>query len=230
MLLMIDNYDSFTFNIVQYLGELGADVKVVRNDEITVAEMAALNPDHIVFSPGPCTPNEAGVCVDEHLALPKLRRYWDDPQGAPTALLAPLVHIVREPLETCISAYQYHLVSTEAWLRTPRPEDLVRRGPTAGLPWQAVLRQADTRTGLRLECRRSIHDQIVQQADIFPGATLCVGGFGLCGSARAAPPAHTVMQPTFESACAHTHLSFSPCAPQSQRISSPRWCARAPVN
>lgn len=64
MLLMIDNYDSFTFNIVQYFGELGADVKVVRNDEITVAEMAALNPDHIVFSPGPCTPNEAGVCVD----------------------------------------------------------------------------------------------------------------------------------------------------------------------
>ena len=110
---------------------------------------------------------EAGVCVDEHLALSKLRRYWDDPQGAPTALLAPLVHIVREPLETCISAYQYHLVSTEAWLRTPRPEDLVRRGPTAGLPWQAVLRQADTRTGLRLECRRSIHDQIVQQAEVF---------------------------------------------------------------
>jgi anthranilate synthase component II len=64
MLLMIDNYDSFTFNIVQYLGELGADVRVARNDEITVAEMAALDPDHIVFSPGPCTPNEAGVCLD----------------------------------------------------------------------------------------------------------------------------------------------------------------------
>jgi anthranilate synthase component II len=64
MLLMIDNYDSFTFNIVQYFGELGADVKVVRNDEITVAEMATLDPDHIVFSPGPCTPNEAGVCVE----------------------------------------------------------------------------------------------------------------------------------------------------------------------
>jgi anthranilate synthase component II len=64
MLLMIDNYDSFTFNLVQYFGELGADVTVVRNDEITVAEMAALDPDHIVLSPGPCTPNEAGVCVD----------------------------------------------------------------------------------------------------------------------------------------------------------------------
>ena len=64
MLLMIDNYDSFTFNIVQYLGELGADVKVVRNDEIDVAGIAALAPRHLVVSPGPCTPNEAGVSVE----------------------------------------------------------------------------------------------------------------------------------------------------------------------
>ena len=63
MLLMIDNYDSFTYNLVQYLGELGADVKVVRNDELTVAEIEALNPERIVVSPGPCTPNEAGVSV-----------------------------------------------------------------------------------------------------------------------------------------------------------------------
>ena len=63
MLLMIDNYDSFTFNLVQYFGELGQDVKVVRNDEITVAEIAALKPDHLVLSPGPCSPAEAGVCV-----------------------------------------------------------------------------------------------------------------------------------------------------------------------
>ncbi|MDI4633136.1 aminodeoxychorismate/anthranilate synthase component II [Pelomonas sp. V22] len=63
MLLMIDNYDSFTFNLVQYFGELGADVKVVRNDQITVAEIGALKPDHLVFSPGPCSPAEAGVCV-----------------------------------------------------------------------------------------------------------------------------------------------------------------------
>ena len=63
MLLMIDNYDSFTFNLVQYFGELGQDVKVVRNDEITVAEIAALKPDHLVLSPGPCSPTEAGVCV-----------------------------------------------------------------------------------------------------------------------------------------------------------------------
>jgi len=63
MLLMIDNYDSFTYNVVQYLGELGADVQVYRNDEITVEEIEALNPDHLVISPGPCTPNEAGVSV-----------------------------------------------------------------------------------------------------------------------------------------------------------------------
>ncbi len=63
MLLMIDNYDSFTYNVVQYFGELGADVKVVRNDEITIEEIEKLNPDHLVISPGPCTPNEAGVSV-----------------------------------------------------------------------------------------------------------------------------------------------------------------------
>ncbi len=63
MVLMIDNYDSFTFNLVQYLGELGAGVKVLRNDEIDVAGIAALNPSHLILSPGPCTPNEAGVCV-----------------------------------------------------------------------------------------------------------------------------------------------------------------------
>lgn len=63
MLLMIDNYDSFTYNVVQYLGELKADVKVVRNDEITLEEIAALAPEKIVISPGPCTPNEAGVSM-----------------------------------------------------------------------------------------------------------------------------------------------------------------------
>ena len=63
MLLMIDNYDSFTFNLVQYLGELGQVVKVVRNDAMSVAEIAALAPERIVISPGPCTPNEAGVSL-----------------------------------------------------------------------------------------------------------------------------------------------------------------------
>ncbi len=63
MLLMIDNYDSFTYNLVQYFGELGQEVSVLRNDEIDVAGIAALNPARLVLSPGPCTPAEAGVCV-----------------------------------------------------------------------------------------------------------------------------------------------------------------------
>jgi anthranilate synthase component II len=70
MLLMIDNYDSFTYNLVQYLGELGADVRVFRNDRIGIAGIAALGPEHIVISPGPCTPNEAGISVQviEHFS------------------------------------------------------------------------------------------------------------------------------------------------------------------
>jgi anthranilate synthase component 2 len=63
MLLMIDNYDSFTYNLVQYFGELGEDVRVFRNDEIDVEGIGALKPDRIVLSPGPCSPAEAGVCV-----------------------------------------------------------------------------------------------------------------------------------------------------------------------
>jgi anthranilate synthase component II len=63
MLLMIDNYDSFTYNLVQYLGELGEDVRVFRNDEITLEEVEQLKPERIVVSPGPCTPNEAGISV-----------------------------------------------------------------------------------------------------------------------------------------------------------------------
>jgi anthranilate synthase component 2 len=69
MLLMIDNYDSFTYNLVQYLGELGADVRVFRNDAITLDEVAAMKPDQIVVSPGPCTPSEAGISV------PLIRRF-----------------------------------------------------------------------------------------------------------------------------------------------------------
>ena len=63
MLLMIDNYDSFTYNLVQYFGELGEEVRVFRNDEITLEGIAGLKPDRLVLSPGPCTPAEAGVCV-----------------------------------------------------------------------------------------------------------------------------------------------------------------------
>jgi anthranilate synthase/aminodeoxychorismate synthase-like glutamine amidotransferase len=64
MVLMIDNYDSFTFNLVQYLAELGAQVHVVRNDEMAVKDIEALSPSHVVLSPGPCTPNEAGITLE----------------------------------------------------------------------------------------------------------------------------------------------------------------------
>ena len=64
MILLIDNYDSFTYNLFHYLGELGAEVRVVRNDEITADEALALKPEGIVLSPGPCTPNEAGICLE----------------------------------------------------------------------------------------------------------------------------------------------------------------------
>lgn len=63
MILVIDNYDSFTYNLVQYLGQWGADVEVKRNDEITIEDILAMRPDGILLSPGPCTPNESGVCV-----------------------------------------------------------------------------------------------------------------------------------------------------------------------
>lgn len=66
-LVMIDNYDSFTYNLVQYFGELGADVTVVRNDEVSIADIEALNPDKLVISPGPCTPKEAGISVESIL-------------------------------------------------------------------------------------------------------------------------------------------------------------------
>ena len=64
MILLIDNYDSFTYNLFHYLGELGADVRVVRNDEISAAEALGMKPEGIVLSPGPCTPNEAGICLE----------------------------------------------------------------------------------------------------------------------------------------------------------------------
>ncbi|HEY8253600.1 MAG TPA: aminodeoxychorismate/anthranilate synthase component II [Rhizomicrobium sp.] len=64
MLLLIDNYDSFTYNLFHYLGELGAEVKVVRNDEISAAQALGMKPEGIVLSPGPCTPNEAGICLE----------------------------------------------------------------------------------------------------------------------------------------------------------------------
>ena len=64
MILMIDNYDSFVYNLVQYIGELGEEIIIKRNDEVTIEEIERINPEIIVLSPGPCSPNEAGVCID----------------------------------------------------------------------------------------------------------------------------------------------------------------------
>lgn len=64
MILLIDNYDSFVFNLYQYLGYLGQEIKVVRNDKLTISEIEELKPDHIIISPGPCTPNEAGISIE----------------------------------------------------------------------------------------------------------------------------------------------------------------------
>ena len=72
MILMIDNYDSFTYNLVQYLGELGAEVETVRNDEVSIADIVGMKPEGIVLSPGPCTPNEAGICLDVVRGLGKM--------------------------------------------------------------------------------------------------------------------------------------------------------------
>ena len=112
------------------------------------------------------------MCVDEHLSAARLRRFWVPPGGAAASLRAPLVHVVREPLETCVSAYQYHLHSSEEWLRVPRKEEETLRNHSlydslVGMSWQQVLRTSSPRVGILLECRRSVRDQISQQADAF---------------------------------------------------------------
>ncbi len=76
MVLMIDNYDSFTYNIVQYCLELGADLKVVRNDEVVIRDIKRLNPERIIISPGPATPNEAGVSLDVLMSLRYKTYIW----------------------------------------------------------------------------------------------------------------------------------------------------------
>ena len=82
MLLMIDNYDSFTYNLVQYLGELGVEVNVVRNDEIGVADIAEMRPDHIVVSPGPCTPKERRASRwRPFVPMPDRYRFWGSAWG-----------------------------------------------------------------------------------------------------------------------------------------------------
>src|ERR1700731_2425860 len=142
---LIDNYYSFTFNLVHYLGELGADVSVWRNDEITVADALADKPDAIVLSPGPCTPNEAGVCLDLVRAAsettPMLgvclgqqaigQAFGGNVVRAPTPMhgkVSPISHTgtdILEGLPSPFSATRYHSLIVD---RTTLPETLV---PTA---------------------------------------------------------------------------------------------------
>jgi len=103
---------------------------------------------------------EPGVCFDEHASFGRLYRTLLDPSSAGALVRARLVHVVREPLEVCVSSYQYHLHSTEAWLFTPRDE-------LRGASLQRTLRALDVRSGLLLECRRSIRDQILQQTEAY---------------------------------------------------------------
>jgi hypothetical protein len=88
MLLLIDNYDSFTYNLVHYLGELGAEARVVRNDEITAAQAFALKPRAIVISPGPRTPNDAGICLE--LVSPPRPESCRGPRDRPTVSSSPM--------------------------------------------------------------------------------------------------------------------------------------------
>ena len=97
MLLMIDNYDSFTFNIVQYFSQLGETVEVRRNDKITLAEIEALNPDRLVISPGPCSPEEAGVSVEAIRSSPVK---WSRLGGAVVPELARVTTRSISPMET----------------------------------------------------------------------------------------------------------------------------------
>ena len=76
MVFVLDNYDSFTYNLVQYMGELGAEMVIRRNDELTVEQIEELKPERIVLSPGPCTPQEAGISIPLIRILPAKCRYW----------------------------------------------------------------------------------------------------------------------------------------------------------
>lgn len=76
MMLLIDNYDSFSYNLVQLAGNLGADIRVVRNDELTIDEIRGMKPDHIILSPGPGYPKDAGICIDVVRELKGEKPYW----------------------------------------------------------------------------------------------------------------------------------------------------------
>ena len=130
MLLMIDNYDSFTFNLVQYFGELGQEVQVFRNDQISIETIAALNPDYLVISPGPCTPAEAGISVEaiKYFAgkLPILVFAWGI-----SLLVKLLVAMWCEQKWSCMAKPHLCFVRIRAVLKTYR----IRWKPRAIIHW-----------------------------------------------------------------------------------------------
>jgi len=121
-ILLIDNYDSFTFNLVQFLGDLGADTIVRRNDKITPAEALALNPDGIVLSPGPCTPNEAGICLDLiHEAAKARKPLLGVCLGHQAIGQAFGGHVIRAPLPVHGKAAQIHHAGQNLFANLPDP-------------------------------------------------------------------------------------------------------------
>lgn len=121
MLLMIDNYDSFTYNLVQYFGELGAEVQVYRNDAISLEQIAALKPSHIVLSPGPCTPNEAGIsmpCIQRFAGEIPLLGVCLGHQSIGQVFGGKIVH-AREVMHGKISAMYHKNVGVFAGLANP---------------------------------------------------------------------------------------------------------------
>ena len=121
MLLMIDNYDSFTYNLVQYFGELGAEVQVYRNDAISLEQIAALKPSHIVLSPGPCTPNEAGIsmpCIQRFAGKIPLLGVCLGHQSIGQVFGGKIVH-AREVMHGKISAMYHKNVGVFAGLANP---------------------------------------------------------------------------------------------------------------
>ena len=179
MLLVIDNYDSFTYNLVQYLGELGEDVRVYRNDKITLQQIEELRPDRIVISPGPCTPNEAGVSVEtiRHFLAkePPERTGWLASlreRGRTTGsvareaspverLLAPLSLVSFGGGPAIYATLQHEVVDLHQWLTPSQFLDLfaiARAAPGPGIIERPTLEHREVRrmTG-PLERRRREH-------------------------------------------------------------------------
>ena len=150
---LIDNYDSFTFNLVHYLGELGADVKVWRNDEISVEDAVAEEPDAIVLSPGPCTPNEAGICLDLVRAASESTPIFGVCLGHQAIGQAFGGDVVRAPLALARQGLAHH---PQRPRRVPRPERPLS-GDALSFAGHRALDRSGRARGQRRDRRRADH-------------------------------------------------------------------------